>query len=369
MNRSSKLAFLANGKSIHIKRWLLYFVDRGYDVHLMTFSPEPIEGVEIHSLEYFGRAAYIIRALKIRRIVKKVEPDILHAHYVSHYGVYGALTGFHPFIISVWGSDILRDPKDSMIRRYFISYALKRADIITTTAEFTGGYLVGTFDISRSKIVRIPWGVDLEVFTRGYINRIKEFRARLGISNNAPVILSNRHMDPKYEIESIINAIPHVLKSYPNAIFIFIRGAGSSKFENEMKKKVKRMGIHPNVIFIQRFVTPREMAIYLNMADIFLSIPKTDQFGSSVIEGMACGSIPIVSDIEVYKQYLKDGVNAFFVDPDSPKEIAERIIYCIEHPEIKDEFYSINRRIVEEKEDWNKCAKKMEELYERLLAS
>jgi len=109
------------------------------------------------------------------------------------------------------------------------------------------------------------------------------------------------------------------------------------------------------------------MAIYLNMADVFISIPKNDQFGSSVMEGMACGAIPIVSSIKVYYQYLKDEVNALFVDPNNPREIAEKIVYCIEHPEIKESFYAINIKIIAEKEDWNKNAKKMEKLYEKLL--
>jgi len=98
-----------------------------------------------------------------------------------------------------------------------------------------------------------------------------------------------------------------------------------------------------------------------------VSIPKTDQFASSIMEGMACGAIPIVSNIEAYKQYLVDGKNAFFVNPDSQKDIAEKIIYCIEHPEIRDNIYRINKKIVEENEDWDKNAIAMEELYKKLL--
>ena len=133
-----------------------------------------------------------------------------------------------------------------------------------------------------------------------------------------------------------------------------------------MRLKAEKLEVVNNARFISKLITPREMAVYLNAADAFLSTPKYDQFGSSVMEGMACGSIPIVSDIKVYYQYLRDGANALFVNPENPRETAERITYCIEHPEIKDEFYTINRKIIEEKEDWNKNAKKMEELYKHL---
>jgi len=135
VTESVRLAFLANGKSIHTERWLRYFVGKGYDVHLITFTAKPLKGVKIHELRYFKKLAYPLRVWQIRKTVKEIDPDILHAHYVSHYGVYGALTGFHPFIVSVWGSDVLRDPKESRIRRYGVAYALKRADCITTTSK------------------------------------------------------------------------------------------------------------------------------------------------------------------------------------------------------------------------------------------
>ena len=365
-NEDVTIAYLADGSSIHTRRFLDYFADKGYNIHLITYTSSKIENVKIHKV-VTSRIKIPFRVIQSISLIRKIKPDILHAFYVTNNGVIGALSGFHPFIVSVWGSDVLRTPKEFRILRYGVSYALKRADYVITTAEFMKGYLAKTFGLPQNKIVRIPFGIDLKLFRQGYEKEVKTFKRALGIKADAPIVLSNRHMDPKYEIESIIDAIPYVRKSHPDAIFIFIRGSGSSEFENKMKLKAEKLKMINNTRFISKFITPREIAIYLNMADIFISIPKTDQFGSSVLEGMACGPIPVVSDIRVYYQYLKDGINALFVNPENPGEIAEKIIYCIEHPEIKDGSYAINRKIIEEKEDWNKNAKKMEELYKYLL--
>ncbi|MDH5770077.1 MAG: glycosyltransferase family 4 protein, partial [Candidatus Bathyarchaeota archaeon] len=232
---------------------------------------------------------------------------------------------------------------------------------------FMKRYLVENFGLPENRIVRIPWGIDLKIFHRGYEKETRTVKEALRIKADAPVIVSNRHMDPKYEIQSIMNAIPYVLKSHPDTTFIFIRGHGCPEFESKMKLKAEKLEVANKTRFISRLITPREMAIYLNMADVFISIPKTDQFGSSVIEGMACGPIPVVSDIKVYYQYLRNGVNTFLVNPENPREIAEKIIYCIEHLEIKEDFCATNRKIIEEKEDWNKNAKKMEEVYNQLF--
>jgi len=363
-----KICYIGDATSIHVKRWTKWFVERGYEVHLITDRPDNIEGVKIHTVR-LGRnpITFLIEAMQVKKLVKKIYPDILHAHYVSSYGFFAAFANYHPFVVSVWGSDVLRDAKESFVKRMIVKYALTRANIITFTAKFMENYIAEEFGLPRSKMVRVPGGADLRIFHRGYEEEVKELRKKMGIKENSPVIISNRHMHPKYEIQSIIESIPYVIDEYPNATFIFIKGNGEEAYEKEMEKLVSNLGVKDNVKFISKHVSPNEMAAYLNLSDILLSIPKTDQFARSVMEGMACGVIPIVSDIEAYKQYLKDKKNAFFVNPDNPREIANKIIYCIKHPELKETFYNINRKIIEENEDWNKNAKKMEKLYEELI--
>jgi glycosyltransferase involved in cell wall biosynthesis len=376
-----KICYLANAESIHIQRWVKYFAENGHEVHLISprsFGNKSIKNVKLYLVKELHSQIRSIRfiffpmnlllgIIQVKELIKKIKPDIVHAHYIGEYGLHGALACSQPFIVSAWGSDVLRAPKKSKLSKYTVPYAIKKADVITTTAEFMKEYLIRTFNVPGGKIIRIPWGIDLKIFHRGYEEGVERLKESLGIGANSPIILSNRHMDQKYEIQSIIDSIPYVTKKYPNAIFVFIRGYGSIEFENEMKVRAEKLGVINNTRFVSIRITPEEMAVYLNMADVFISIPKTDQFGSSIMEGMACGAIPIVSDIKVYGQYLEDGKNAFFVNPEKTKEVAEQIINCIEHPELKEKFYKINRKIIEEKEDWNKNAKKMEELYEKLL--
>ena len=362
-----KICYIAP-EGIHTKRWVEYFAERGHEIHLITLMAEDIQSAKIYPIKTKApKLSPLFKAIRIRNLVKKIKPDILHAHEVVPFGLYGALSGFHPFVVSVWGSDVLRAPKESKISGYIIPVIFKKADIITTTAEFMREYLNNAFKAPKSKIIRIPWGIDLKVFHRGYEEEVKRFKESLGIGVSSPIIISNRHMNPQYEIQSIIDSIPYVTKIYPNVLFVFIRGYGSPDFENEMKVRAKKLGVINNIWFISRHIPPKEMAVLLNASNMFISIPKTDQFGSSIMEGMACGAIPIVSTIKVYEQYLEDGKNAFFVNPESPEKIAEKIIYCIEHPEIEEKFYKINKKIIEKNEDWDRNAKKMEELYENLL--
>jgi hypothetical protein len=132
------ICFLADGESIHTKRWIGYFVDRGHEVHLISKRPcGSLEGIKQHLIRRLsGSAAFaplnwLLTAAQVRKRVHDIAPDILHSHYILDYGFYGSLTGFHPFVASAWGSDVLIAPKRWRIFGAATRYALRKADLIT----------------------------------------------------------------------------------------------------------------------------------------------------------------------------------------------------------------------------------------------
>jgi glycosyltransferase involved in cell wall biosynthesis len=366
-----KICYLADIASIHTVRWAKYFASKGHEVHVISFGTSgenAVDNVNLHLLPMSRHPILHCDPIKVRRLIKRIEPDILHAHYIVGYGLLGALSGFHPFILSVWGSDVLAAPKSSKLANLEVRFTLGKADMVTAQAEFMGSYLMSEFKLPQSKFIRVPWGIDLSIFHRGYEADVIKLKKDLQINESSPVILSNRNMAPEYEIGSIIDAVPHVVHKHPNAIFVILRGYGSEKFEEERKSRAETLGVMSNIRFVSKLMAPEEIPVYLNMADAFMSIPKYGQFGISILEGMACGAIPILSNIAVHKELVVDNENALLVNPENPEEIAEKISYCIEHPELRDRFYRINKGIVEEKENWDKNAKEMGKLYERLVS-
>jgi len=53
-----------------------------------------------------GGARYILAAPRVRRLLGRIKPDIVHAHYATGYGLLGSLAASSPYVLSVWGSDI-----------------------------------------------------------------------------------------------------------------------------------------------------------------------------------------------------------------------------------------------------------------------
>jgi len=374
-----KICLLANPKSIFIKNWSEFYSKGNNEVHIIYLDRilAPINkistpGVFFHRIRLFSFTLLNLQSfynyLQLRRLLYKIKPDILHVHYISYHAWLAALSGFHPLVVSAYGSDIYIEAEESMRHRNWVKYVFKTADLITTTSKTLRKYIIEKYKVNKNKIVNFYWGLNLKLFKKNYNNEVKKLRRKYNLGKETFVILSSRHMKPLYGIHYIIESIPEVVNKRKNVKFILLRGSSVKEYEQQLRDQIKDLNIENFVIFISEYLSPKDMAVYNNLADIIISTPISDQFSEAILEGMACGAIPIVNNLDVYTEHLEDGKNGFFVDREKPKDIAKKIIYCIDnHTKLKEKFAKINRKILEEENDWDKNSKIMIQHYNKLI--
>ena len=366
-----RLCYLADAESIHTQRWLSYFADKGHEVHLLSlnsFGDYNIENVDLHPLKRLRPQIRDISfpinllsdTIQVRKVIKKIKPDIVHAHFVANYGVLGALSGFHPFVVSAWGSDVLIAPKNSRIIKNLVKFTLKKADLVTCDGENSIDALIKLGE-KLQKIKIILLGVDTKEFNPN--QRDKKVREELKIFD-PPTVISVRNFDEVYDVESLIKAIPLVLKQVPNAKFI-IGGSGSQ--ESYLKELAKSLGVWNSVRFTG-WLPRNEFVKCLASADIYVSTSLSDGgIAVSTSEAMACGLPVVVTNSGDNRKWIREGENGFVVPIRDPDTLAEKIIYLLENEDVRKRFGNINRRIIKEKVDYEKNMKKMEELYKSVL--
>ncbi len=344
---------------------------------MISFENAQIEGTTVHVLKLPVRAhapllvkiiKFLLKMLFIPRIkdlINRIEPDILHAHFVTNYGYFGALCSFNPFVITAWGSDVLIVPKaffTSMIKKLIAKYTLRKADLITCDAEHVKEAIrrLGT---ALEKIVLIYFGVDTRKFSSG--EKSEELRAKLGIFDS-PTVISLRNLEPLYDIESLIRSLPLVLKEVPESKFL-IAGKGSE--EKRLRELAESLGVSDNVKFMG-FIQNEDLPQYLNTVDVYVSTSLSDAgIAASTAEAMACGLPVIVTDVADNKKWIDNGVNGFVVPVKDPKSLAEKIIHLLQNEDIRKKFGKLNRKIIEERNDYYKEMKKMENIYKELIRS
>jgi len=365
-----RICYLADAGSIHTQGWVKYFADKGHEVHLISAVPlgdGNIGNTELYVLKKFRPQIRIISflinllsdAFQVRKWIKKIKPDILHAHYITECGFLGALSGFHPFVLSAWGSDVLVDTANSRIYRYFVGFALKRADLITTEGENAIEEMIRLRG-DPDKINLILHGVDTQTFNPK--QRDAKLREELGVSNS-PTIISARNLNPVYDVESLVNAIPLVLKQVPEAKFTI---AGDGDQRDYLKNLATSLGVSRSIRFVG-WIAHDELPKYLASSDVYVSTSLSDTISGSLMEAMACELPVVVTDSGDNKKWIEDGVNGFIVPVKSPETLASRIVELLKNEDVRHRFAQANKQAVGEKANYEKEMRKMEKLYEELI--
>jgi len=359
-----RIAYLSIGGHIHTERWLRYFVRAGHDVHLLTVQPAPIEGVTIHDIRTgipFKPLHYAVALAKVKRILARIAPDLLHTHFLTGYGYWGAFAGFHPFIMTVWGDDVYVTPHETALKGSLARTVLSRADLITGDSEDILTHVVemgGDPEICHV----VQWGVDLDRFRP---NADGAVRGELGIPADAHVVISIRSFTQAYyNIDTIVRTIPRVLAEEPETHYII---AGNEGDDSALRELARSLDLDDRVHFVGR-IPHRELPAYLATSDVFLTVPSVDATPVSLLEAMACGAPVIISNLESAMEWVTDGENGLVVRPAEQEELEDAILRLIRDPAMRARFAAAGVEKVQQGADHAKHMARMEALCEELVA-
>lgn len=373
------IAYLAELNNPHTQRWVAWFARRGCRVSVLCDQPgpRPHPNVEVFHPQWslpaeilafklfpkpFGNNAF--KWLAYKPMIRRLKPDVIHAMEALGYGYTLARCSPGARVLTPWGNDIFHDPKRSRIARYLVTCGLRAADIISTNMPNLAEYLEKEFQIPTGKVKAFSWGVELDRFNpHDREASRRELRAEWGIPLDAPVMISARRFDPYWGAEEIVSAAVEITGRNQDCYFVILRAGGDEDYFERMARQ-KLTG--DRVRFVDRYLSPQQMAQHLQASDVFLSCPHTDLLSISVVEGMACGAVPVVSDLPAYQTRLVNDETAFCAAPRNAKSLTEAMLRCLAH---RDRWAEISRKnwdTVQREDDWEKQAKLMAGIYESL---
>jgi glycosyltransferase involved in cell wall biosynthesis len=354
-----KICLLADAESIHTIRWCKHFFELGHEIHLISFKNNRIDNINVHHVDSGninvtgGNWRVLFQYGKVKKIIQEIQPDVLHAMYATSYGVIGALSGFHPFVVTPLGTDVLISPQESFIYRVLLRYVFKKADRITSLAPHMGDAMI-KLGGTASKIEEIIFGINTEVFNK--INR--------QLSANEFVITNTRNLEPVYNIPHFLKAIS-VVKSKISNLKVNIIGDGSLR--GDLETLALKLGISDVVTFFGK-ETQTKVVEMLNRSHVSVSVSLSDGNNLSLIEAMACGAYPIGTDILANRQWIKDKINGNLVKINDVNGLADCIMNVYKNFDtIIDAAMRESDKIIAEKGSWKINMQKMELTYKSLI--
>lgn len=355
-----KILLVGPHESPIIQRLLLKLRERNHTVWLASFNAE--DSLDIINLGRLKGIFDFFKVYKINHLVKKLKPDVVHAHIVSHYGIM-ALCQRKPLVVALWGSEVMLDPNvGSMIKKCIfriINYlVLCRADLCHTSAEHVAIEAEKQYRGAFLKTRVFYWGLPLDRPTdRQYKELTTSLSLEFGLKKNEKYVVFPRGLDEVYSPKIVVKIINKLkLKINNTKQIVVLKGFCSEIKELDFKNLIDVS----EITYINRVLSSEELYYLYENTFIHVSIPESDSLGGGVIEPSTLGSFPILSNLPSYKTYaLKNDayVMESFTDYEIEK-VAEIILRKLSISE---------KKIVSQNQSAGVIIEKIEETYQEVI--
>lgn len=296
-----------------------------------SFSLE--QKVRVYRLASFAWPAYQGQRIPLwpfgtmHRLLKKINPDIIHIHSPIVMGTLAQLLGRHlhqPVIatnhylsvntLPALASVPIAGKCISLFTHTYLASLYNRCTLITSPTQ-TGLNLLHLHGLHNSAIV-ISNGIDLHQFSPG--PPAPFVRTRLHLPETQPLILHVNRLSSEKRVEVLLRAIPSVES---RAHFVFV-GAGPE--EMHLRKLAVRLGITHRVSF-PGYVQEKDLLALRREAALFVIPSEAELQSLSTMEAMACGLPVIAANACALPELVHHGENGLLFSPGQSDELAHHI--------------------------------------------
>lgn len=285
--------------------------------------------------EWFCRAAWSEITLR------PVLPDVVHAHALHQAA--RLRRADIPVVINLPGAPHSRYHAD-----------LRMADALVAdgwAAEHLPAQL-------GCDVTHVPKGVDATLFTPDGSNRKKD----LGLEGK-PVVLTVGRLVPIKNTSLLLEAMPIVRERVPNAQLV-IAGDGSERAR--LEEQTERLRLRGAVHFLG-YVAPGDLPAVYRSADVFALPSQFDNSPNVVLEAMAAGLPVAATDVGGVRGFVEQGAGGELVPAADARALAHAVAAWLESKERREVARAHNRRVVLSRYSWRASARRLLDVYERLV--
>lgn len=344
---------MVGSASIHVARVVRGLCEAGQPVVLATHGELAIEPhpllLDVAQVDF--SVARLDTPYRLRRLVRRWSPRVLHAQQANSVGWHAARavrgTGV-PLLLTLWGSDVLTLPSRSAFHRWMVRQALLGAQAWTADAQVL---LAAARELAGDGPLRewIPLGIAEPPALPGVVAERR--------------ILSCRLHKPLYRIDAILQAFARLPQRCAGWT---LEVAAAGPQTDELRRMAGTLGIAPRVEFTG-LLDAQSLARSYRRAALFASVPESDGTSVSLLEAMAAGCLPVLSDLPANREWVTEGHNGFLVgDLARLDDVLLRAIDTWESGTWARDGQPFNRQLIRDKAMFSGNIRQFLQLYDRL---
>jgi glycosyltransferase involved in cell wall biosynthesis len=240
-----------------------------------------------------GNAALLRQLPCFASWLRQVRPDWIHAHYLSSHGTLAWLATHllrapGRLVGSAWGSDVLVAPERSAVQRWLLRRVLRACALSTSDSMHMARRMQA---LGAGEVMTFPFGL--------------EQLPALPQDKDDGLFFANRGLEPIYAPLRVIDSFAAIAEQWPQAQLVV---ANDGSLLAAAQTRARELGLQDQVRFVGRLDAQTQAGWYAR-ARWFVSLPCSDSVSVSVLEAMAHGCIPILSDLPANRELVRAGDN------------------------------------------------------------
>lgn len=359
------ICYLSNANSGHTHKWASQFASRGYDIHILSLEEPTIgsfnldDGITVHWLHNnskrqggeLQKLGYLCTVREARQLIESIDPNIVHAHFASSYGLICSLACKRPFYLSVWGSDVYEFPRKSILHKTVIKFVLRRAAWLMSTSN---AMAKETRKYTEKPIEITPFGVDTELF-----------RPFSRVQHQGFIVGTVKGLEAKYGIDCLLRGCALLHDRRPDlGLRLHIAGTGTK--EAELKSLAADLGMDSYITWLG-FISQEEAAREWTNFDVACVVSESESFGVSAVEAQACGVPLVITNIPGLMEACDGGRTAIVIPRSDYGALANALETLADDPVLREYMGTLGRSYTETTYEVNACFDHVEHIYQRNL--
>lgn len=347
---------LADACSSHTRMWANKLSRN--NVRVVVFSMSDIgkqtydEHIKVYSVNIlkFDSLKMLVSIIVGNILSLIFRPDIVHAHFLTRYGVLANFVFRRVLVSSAWGSDVYFLDKRHWLLKKLVSRCLNKSVLVLSSSRSLDA-VVSKFTSTRRVV--IPFGVEACCPVSEIVDSERVF------------IGCFKALKSVYGIDKLISAFAIARPDIKLEAQLIIAGEGEQR--DELETLIKTEKLSGSVELFGELPHADILSLHKNCTiEVYPS--KSEALGVSILEAMACGIPVIASSVGGIPEIISHGNNGLLVDVNiTPEKLATEIVHLCNSQALQNRIGEHARKTIENDYSIDGCVQKLIEEYTKLI--
>jgi glycosyltransferase involved in cell wall biosynthesis len=294
-------------------------------------------------------------------IIKEHEVAVIHAHefYMSAIGALVSRATGVPLVVTIHGKSYYPDRRR---RRVACRMMAASAAAVVTVSEDLRRFFCATTGTPLDRVRVVYNGIDVQG-DRAVGRRNGDLLETVGIHRDARIVGAVGSLYTVKGHLDLIRATPAIVQYHPTTHVIIL---GRGPLHDTLVAEADTLGIRDRIHLLGHRDDVKD---WLAAMDVFTMPSLSEGLPLSLLEAMAAGVPPVVSDVGGMAEVVRDGETGLLVQPGSVTALADRISFLLGNSALAAKMRAAARDHIRDRFTVDRMAAEYREVYRRAIGS